>query len=352
MNAISGDGPVESSCRIALVLGGGNALGAYQAGLYQALEEGHLEPDWIVGTSIGAVNGAILAGNPREARLEKLEALWRPGDEAGWPVPWDLVPESWRRTNAVLATMVGGRRGMFGPLGSSWMRGPAGGSPALYDSQMLHDTLLELVDFERLNRLTPRFSALAVDVESGEEVLFDSTKQRISADHIRASAALLTTFPAIEVDGRLMGDGGLSQNLALDPVFAEAGAIPTLCIAADLLPLHAPRPHTVGEAMSRMQDLLFAAQSRRTIARWQAALPPDGASITLVRLTYAAQDQEVAGKAMDFSPRSVRLRWNAGYEDGSNLLERLAADDIRPGEPGLVVHEHGGRGCRRRRVEA
>jgi NTE family protein len=336
------------SLRIALVLGGGNALGAYHAGLYEALHEAGVEPDWIVGTSIGAVTGAIIAGNPPEDRLEKLRQLWRPADEqAGWPMPWDMLPEDWRRTGAVLEALLGGRAGLFGPMGSSsgwWARDPSAGSPAVYDTQALRGTLKELVDFELLNCGPMRFTAVAVDIESGDEVVMDSRRQEITPDEVRASAALLTTFPGVEVDGRLLGDGGLSMNLPLDPVMADEGDAPVLCIASDLLPLSSGRPKTIGEVAARLQDLTFAAQSRRSLARWRAffdARPGSAASrsITLVTTAYTDQRHEVAGKAMDFSPESIRQRWVSGRKDGEALIARWRAGGIATGNPGLVVHE-------------
>lgn len=332
--------------RVALVLGGGNALGAYHAGVYQALEEAGIEPDWIVGTSIGAVVGAIIAGNRREDRLDRLRRLWRPADKAhGWPMPWDMVPENWRRTGAVLETLLAGRGGMFGPLGSSsswWSHDRSAGSRALYDTKVLRGTLSDLLDFDVLNGGAPRFTAAALDVESGEEVWLDTARQKVTADHIRASAALLSTFPAVSVDGRLLGDGGLSMNLPLDPVMDWNAPAPVLCIAADLLPLTSGRPRTLGEVIGRTQDLVFAAQTRRTIEHWkrvhdrQAGDEPRP-SITLVNLAYSDQAREVAGKAMDFSPRSVRERWDTGQADGADMVARLRRGDIATGKPGLTV---------------
>lgn len=334
-------------CRIALVLGGGNALGAYHAGLYEALEEAGVEPDWIVGTSIGAVNGAIIAGNPRECRLERLHRFWRPAKApAGWAMPWDLLPEEWRRTTAAMATLLGGRHGLCGPLGSlgaGWSSDAQAASPAPYDTRMMIDTLAELVDFTLLNEARPRFMTVTVDIETGEGVVFDTDQQPLTPDHIRASAALLTAYPAVKIDGRLLGDGGLSANLPLDPVMTAADATPTLCIAADLLPLKAKPPQSLGDVIGRMQDLSFAAQSRRSLERWQATFDARVAAdtapplIVLLRSAYSDQAQEVAGKAMDFSPESVRQRWAAGYEDGGRMMRRLRAGDIVIGRPGLLV---------------
>lgn len=331
--------------RIAIILGGGNALGAYHAGLYQALHEERIEPDWIVGTSIGAITGAIIAGNDRERRMERLHQLWRPAspDQGGWPLPWDYLPEDWRRTVAVMTTMLAGRSGMFGPIGSpamAWPFDPAEASKALYDTSTLHDTLVALVDFGLLNTSKPRFTSFAVDIETGEEVVFDTAETRVEANHIRASAALLTAFPAVEIEGRLLADGGLAMNLPIDLVLHERSNEPLLCIAADLLPLRSARPGTLGEVISRTQDLMFAAQTRRTIERWRAVFSAEHdrrSPVTLARLAYSDQGAEVAGKAMDFSPTSVRQRWEAGYNDTRQLLAHIRTGEIDFGRRGLQV---------------
>jgi NTE family protein len=334
--------------RTVLVFGGGNALGAYHAGVYEALHERGVEPEWVIGASIGSVVGAIIAGNQRDHRLPRLRELWRPepGD-GGLLDPWAFVPDSMRRSSEVVKTLLAGRPGMFapiGPLGSWWTADPRAGAPALYDTQMLDATLASLIDFDRLNSGVIRFTATAVSLENGEDVAFDTLRQRVEPIHLRASSALLTTFPAVEIDGGLFVDGGLSANLPLDPVLDEPAERPTLVIASDLLPLRAPRPDTLGEVIGRMQDLTFAAQSRRTIRRWRSeygrreALGEAGGGVTLVRLAYSDQEREVAGKAMDFSPRSVSERWASGKRDATAMLDRIAAGEIVPDAPGLTIY--------------
>lgn len=338
---------LRSDLRIALVLGGGNALGAYHAGLCQALDEAGIEPEWIVGTSIGAVTGAIFAGNEPAQRIAQLRKLWRPAAAAA-PITsawWPGAAETARRTTAIVETLLAGRAGLFAPLGSAGMWPLSGdrkaGTPALYDTQALQKTLSELIDFDRLNTKGPRFTLAAVDIETGEEVWIDTQDKTIVAGHIRASAALISTFPAVEIGGRLLADGGLAVNLPLDPVMDWTSTGPVLCLASDLLPLAAPPPRTVGEAIARTQDLMFAAQSRRTIQRWQALFAADPrrsqSSITLVTMTYANPGTEVAGKAMDFSPYSIRERWDAGYRDANLALDRLRSGAIAVGQPGLTV---------------
>lgn len=332
--------------RVALVLSGGNALGAFQAGAYQALREAGLEPDWIVGASVGAINGALIAGNPPERRIERLTEFWRPAGGVGASTPWWQTAEDARRSSAVAWTMAAGRAGMFVPSLSGeawWSADVAATTPALFRTPDLATTLTRLVDFDRLNTGEQRYAATAVDLASGEDVVFDSIRDTIGPDHVRASAALPVSFPAIAIDGRLLVDGGMSANLPLDPVLADPPDDPLLCIAVDLLPLGAPAPKTLGEVAGRMQDLIFAAQSRRSISRWQAAYAADTRlgtkSVTLMRVAYADQGAEVAGKAMDFSGPSVSRRWKAGFDATIRVVEAVTTGAARVGSPGLSVLE-------------
>ena len=332
------DGPAPEH-DVVLVLAGGNALGAYQAGVYQALHEAEIRPDRIVGASIGAYNGAIIAGNAPDQRLARLAEFWRPG-AVGRDQDWmGSLPDIWRRSWDAIGTLLAGRPGMFAPLGSNAF---APTPPAMYDTRPMAALLAQLIDLGRLNGAAVHYTATAVDLETGEEVTFDNRNRRIGIDHIRASGALPPSFPPIEIGGRLFVDGGLAENLPLDPVLATPPERPTLCIAVDLLPAVGQRPATLGMMAERAQDLTFAIQSRRTIARWQehyALAPPDRQQpVTLACLTYAGQQPEVAGKAMDFSPASVRFRWDAGYRDGCELVAMLGNGMIKVGGPGLQVH--------------
>lgn len=334
--------PGLDDCRIALVLAGGNALGAYQGGVYQMLHENGIEPHWIVGTSAGAINGALIAGNPVKNRIPQLLKFWRPERDADWPMWWDAIPETWRRTNEVVSTMLAGRSGLFGPIGSSMGHGSAA-TPAMYDTAPLSTSLTQLVDFDRLNDGAVRYAAVTVDLDSGDEVVFDTADGRVAPDHVRASAAMPPNFPAVAIGGHLYVDGGLSANLPIDPVLTPTEGPPVLCIAVDLLPLAAPRPGTLGEVVGRTQDLIFGCQSRRSIARWRDVYAVSEEhrrrSVTLVRLAYADQCEEVAGKAMDFSPASVRTRWDAGRADAAILVEELTRGGLFSCKPGLSVHE-------------
>lgn len=330
--------PAKRAFDLVLVLSGGNALGAFQAGAYEALHQYGLRPDWVVGASVGAVNAAIIAGAETGRRVETLRTFWRPaGFAAPLAPPWLEHLETVRRTAAVSRTMLVGRPGVFGPLLSSFTPW-ADDRPAAFETDQLAATLESLVDFDRLNQGACRFTATAVDLETGDDVVFDSRDRRIDARHIRASAALPVAFPPVEVDDRWLVDGGLSANLPLDPVMAAPGPRPTLCLAIDLLPLGGRHPRTIADSASRMQDLIFTAQSRRTIERWQAAYAErTEVSITLVRMAYAAQAQEVVGKAMDFSGPTIERRWAAGHAAGTRFAERLADGSLNVGGPGLTV---------------
>jgi NTE family protein len=326
---------------VVLVLSGGNALGAFQAGVYQALDEHGLQPDWVIGASVGAINGALIVGTPPEQRLDTLRAFWRPAPSASemfTPLALPTALETGRRTAAAAWTMAAGRRGIFGPLLSSlapW----TDNRPSIFETDQLATTLEQSADFDRLNAGPCRYTATAVDLATGDDVVFDSRDRRVEPQHVRASAALPMLFPPVEVDGRWLVDGGLSANLPLDPLLAVPPTRPTLCIAVDLLPLGGALPSTLGEAASRMQDLIFAAQSRRTLARWQAVhAGREDVRISLLRIAYTDQGDEIAGKALDFSGPTIERRWDAGYEAGKRALARVAAG-LPVDAPGLHIVE-------------
>ncbi len=323
---------------VVLVLSGGNALGAFEAGVYEALHEHDLRPDWVIGASIGAINAALIAGSDPDRRIETMRAFWRPALSPGaLTLPWASMFETSRRATAVGFTATAGHPGIFGPLLSAFTPW-TDDQPSIFETNQLAITLKALVDFERLNAGPCRYTATAVDLETGDDVVFDSTAVQIKADHIRASAALPVAFPPVEIDGRWLVDGGLSANLPLDPVLSAPPPRATLCIAVDLLPLHGPKPATIGEAASRMQDLIFAAQSRRSIDRWKAAyIRREGITLSLVRLAYSEQDEEVAGKALDFSAPTVEQRWSAGYRAGMLAVDRVRTETMLIGVPGLNV---------------
>lgn len=321
-------------------MSGGNALGSWQAGAFEALAARGLAPDRVCGASAGAVNGAVIAGNPPEIAVERLRTLWSPAATAPW---WPSEADAWRRSAAVAGFMAGGRPGLFAPrpfMGQTWAWDD-GAPPSLYDTAPMRRTLAELVDWDRINGGT-RLQVAAVELEMGEDTLFDSAREPLGPDHIRASAGLMPAFPPVEIGGRWFVDPGLSANLPLDALLVEPGSEPLLVIALDLLPVAAPKPETVGEVAGRLQDLVFARQSRRTIDAWRSVYDGMGdraPAVTLVRLSYRDQGREVAGKAFDFSPESAAERWEAGRTAADACLDALEAGRIATGRPGLTVYE-------------
>src|SRR5437762_8688851 len=189
--------------QVVLVLQGGGALGAYQVGVYQALHEAGLEPDWVIGTSIGAINGALIAANAPQARVERLREFWaRIVQDAPLyaPVLWPGLGEA----AAHLSTLTRGVPGFFEPRLPTWggVSAPVGVDLASYYSTApLRETLSELLDLEILARRKPRPTVGAVNVTKGEMHYFDSREMALGLDQVMASGALPPWFPAIRIGG-------------------------------------------------------------------------------------------------------------------------------------------------------
>jgi NTE family protein len=334
--------------RVVLALGGGNALGAYLAGACERLDEEGVVPEWIVGASIGAVTAAILVGNAPGARMEKLRAFWREAMQHTAATSLEghsRVRELYNGTHSALAAILGRPniyRHRFPGLWSvlPWMPNDV----ALYDHSPLRRTLERHVDFGRLNGGGTRLTIACVDVETGEEVYFDSTREEIRPEHVMASTAIAPAFPPVEIDGRLLCDPGYVNNMPLDVPFREPFDRDTLCFAVDLFSLRSPRPASLDATLERSQDILFASHARRSV-EWlrrefglRERFEPQGPSARLVHMAYRAAAHELAAKSFDFSPSSIADRWAAGRQDMEAGLELLRnADGGRPGFNYLAV---------------
>jgi NTE family protein len=319
---------------LALVLGGGNALGAYHLGVCEVLLRAGAKPGWIVGTSIGAVTGAILAGNPPETRLERLAEFWRASAHGPFRLP--PLPHSLRarlNTDFALAALLLGRPGLFGGrFPGLWSLLPGmPGDRALRDHRPLVRSLEQLVDFDRLNGGGLPLSFVALDMESGEEVWFDTREQEVGPEHLLAATALAPLFPPVEIDGRLLCDAGLANNLPFDRVFRTPPERPQLCIAVDPFALGHGRPDTLEETLARVQDLAFASQTRRalgSLARERALFAraePGAPPAILAHLAYRAPGHQRALKGLDYSAASLAERADAGRADMAAMLPRVAA---------------------------
>jgi len=319
---------------VALVLGGGNALGSYLAGAYEHLHHQDIEPRWIVGASIGAIMAAIIVGNAREDRLARLGEFWA---EAMIHTPGTLgrgstLRQAYNEAHTAL-TMMLGRPGLFHHrYPGLWSMLPwMPDDIALYDHTPLRRTLERLIDFDRLNRRDIRLTVGCIDLESGEEVFFDTARDRIGPEHLLASSAITPVFPPVEIGGRLLCDPGYANNMPVDALLADPPDEDLLCIAVELFSLVAPRPASLDSIVERTKDLIFASPSRRTMKALQREyalhekLQPDGPSVTLLHMAYHAGSDERAGKAFDYSPSSVRDRWAARQRDMESALALLSS---------------------------
>lgn len=337
---------------VALVLQGGGALGAYQAGAYCTLIGAGHPPDWLAGVSIGGINAAIIAGNPPEDRADKLRAFW----EAITPeIPYaarGLNDHGDRAFNqfSAMASVVSGVPGFFEPrMPPVWFQ-PPGTIQALsyYDTTPLRGTLAGLIDFDRLNNGETRLSLGAVDVATGNSVYFDTAKQTVTVDHILASGALPPGFPPVQIDGRWYWDGGIVSNTPLQYVLDEHRHQAQLVLQVDLFSARGPVPKTMLDVIERRKDIVYSSRTRmntdaygeiqklrHSVHRLLDKLPPDMADgkearearrlatkgdMTIVHLIYRTREHELASKDYEFSRASMDDHWRAGAADAERAL--------------------------------
>ena len=356
-----------------LVLQGGGALGAYQAGVYQELAAAGIAVDWIAGISIGAINAAIIAGNPPEARVEKLESFWNTvsagviGEQfAAAALPRVLQNEAGA---AFLAAF--GVPGFFSPRLPAAPFQPPGSTAALslYDTTPLRRTLESHVDFERLNAGKMRLSVGAVHLRTGNFAYFDNRAIKIGPEHIMASGALPPAFPPVQIDGEFYWDGGLVSNTPLDYVMTEDGCDGDATIfQVDLFSARGEMPKTLLDAAEREKDIRYSSRTRfntdvarrncersRALlnlleklppelrddpdARFLAASAPWTGSLALVHLIYRSKHYETQSKDYLFSRRSVREHWAAGRNDAARTLRHPDWRGRKRGVPGIAVYD-------------
>jgi NTE family protein len=322
--------------RIALVLSGGGALGAYQAGAYAALEKCGVRPNWIAGAGIGAVNAVIIAGNLPHERAPKLRQFWRElSRRAAAPQP----PLAWRRLKARLA------RGLM-RLRPGAHFAPAG--PPLVSAAELRALLSNVVDFGRVNSGAVRVVLGAVNLGTGAETFFDNDRHVLGTEHVLAGTPL-PGLPPIAIGQQFFAGSAVSVS-ALD----EARPADTLCFAIDgfdpLPGSHGGISRTAREiaAMRRTCDL------RRRIALLGERLPAatrgevdirrclseaSNATVTILHLVHEGSAIDLAPKMADFSATTVGRRWAAGECDVATSLghPRWLAPPSRLS--GVVVHE-------------
>ncbi len=343
--------------RIALLLQGGGALGAYQAGAYQALAEADLHPDWIAGISIGAINAALIAGNPPEHRVARLREFWETISTSPFGVPSLLGIEikddyTHQLVNQARAfnILLGGAPGFFKPRVPPPYLTPQGGLDSLsfYDVTPLRETLARLVDFDLINNGTTRFSVGAVNVRTGNFVYFDNTTCDIGPEHVMASGSLPPGFPATEIQGEQYWDGGLVSNTPLQWVLDSTPRQDTLAFQIDLWNARGETPRNLLEAELRQKEIRYSSRTRaatdqfkkaqrlrRAAAKLLTDLPKDLRQTpeaemlaaaadekvyNIVHLIYHAKNYEGTSKDYEFSRRTMEEHWKAGYYDAVRTL--------------------------------
>jgi NTE family protein len=361
----------ERCGRVALVLQGGGALGAYQAGVYQALHEARIEPDWVSGVSIGAINAAIIAGNTPDKRLEKLEAFWsRITDRLIWlHTPDGDIFRQARNATSSLFTMMLGQPGFFAPHKISPWVSPAGARTATsyYDNSPLYQTLLELVDFDLINQRRRRFSVGAVNVRSGNFIFFDNATTEIAPEHVMASGALPPAFPTVQIGTDYFWDGGIVSNTPLQHLLAQDDDLNSLVFQVDLFSARGVLPRTLQDVAGRQKDIMYSSRTRQVtdmfqrLQRWKSRtyrallkVPPDDLTdeergmleklktlptFTILQLIYQQKSYEGNAKDYEFSGTSMREHWQSGYEDTRRTLMNKDWLEMPPENTGIVTHD-------------
>ncbi|MGC1350635.1 MAG: patatin-like phospholipase family protein [Xanthobacteraceae bacterium] len=327
--------------RIVLVMQGGGAPGCYQGGAYQALHEAGIEPDWVIGTSIGAINGAIIAGNEVNSRLERLRVFWEKLDTR--------LPEPLNQ----LAPLIAGVPGFYyiNPA-LAWGTDARVGieQAAMYLVDPLKKLLPNLVDFDLVNSGKTRFTLGLTNVQTGQMRYFDSKQERIGPEHVIGSSAIPPCFPAVRIDREYYWDGGVYSNSPIEVVFDEYPRKSSVVFAVQIWHTRGARPESLSHAFMREKDILFGSRSRthimrqaqlhrmRRIIRELADLLPDEhknsprvkelaswsctTTMHLVEINAQPIEGETNARDYDFSRAAVQARWRAGYADTCRMLER------------------------------
>jgi NTE family protein len=340
--------------QVVLVLQGGGALGAYQVGVYQAMHEAGIEPDWVIGTSIGAINAALIAGNDPGDRLERLRTFWSRVQQNG----------------NHLTTVAFGVPQFFVPNPSAWLSAHAQlgvERAAYYSTSPLRDTLADLIDLTRIAGRKTRLTVGAVNVRNGEMRYFDSRDETVRLDHVLASGALPPAFPAVRIDGDPYWDGGIYSNTPIEAVLDDKPRQDSVIFTVHMWNPEGPEPETLWQVMGRQKDIQYASRARSHIARQkqihhlrhiireltkripnrarateevrELASWGCGTTMHVVRLIAPGIEGEDHTKDIDFTPGGIHARWQAGYADAKRMIKRSPWE--KPVDPteGVVIHD-------------
>jgi len=355
--------------QVVLVFQGGGALGAYQAGVYQALQEAGVEPDWVIGTSIGAINAALVAGNAPGQRLERMREFWSRMTHSRAVQFAGMIPGVGAlAANAM--TVANGLEAFFRP--NPWaflgMQVPLGSELAgYYSTDPLEKTLCELLDHELLNAGRPRLTVGAANVQTGQMRYFDSREDVLTVRHVLASGALPPAFPAVRIDGELYWDGGILSNTPTEAVFDDNPRKNSLIFAVHMWNPAGSEPQTMAEVLNRQKDIQYSSRIASHIARQQqthrlrhiiseltSLLPGDvqqqpavknmtaygcPTRMHVIRLLAPQLERENYTKDVDFSPSGISQRWHAGYVHTRRMLERRPWIGTFDPLAGVILHE-------------
>jgi NTE family protein len=358
--------------QVVLVMQGGGAQGAYQGGVYEALHEAGIEPDWVIGTSVGAINGSIIAGNAVPQRIERLRQFWSQL-ESPPPGMWSFFAPMFGSPVTDLATLLNGVPRFFSP-NAAFLKGidaPVGvEQAAIYSVDPLREFLPELVDFDRLNSGMPRFTVGLVGVSDSRMSYFDSSYGKIGLDHILGSSAVPPTFPAVRIDGKAYWDGGIYSNTPVEAVFDDSPRQSSVIFAVQIWHTYGPEPKSVAEVFARQKDIMFGSRSRSHIER-QAELHrmrhavrtlvgmlPEAQRTTLevqdlaslgctslmhlVEINAEALEGETNSREYDFSKTTIEARWHAGYTDTVRMIEKRPWENKIDPSVGVAVYASDG----------
>jgi NTE family protein len=355
--------------QVVLVLQGGGALGSYQAGVYQALHEAGIAPDWVIGTSIGAINASLIAGNAAQDRLPRLREFWKRMEQrpifsfAGGLPGLSEQLSYW-------STVANGIPGFFKPnlLAHAGADFPLGAEQAgYYSTEPLEETLRELVNFDLVNSGGPRLTVGAAHVRSSMMRYFDSRDCRLGVKHVMASGALPPAFPAVRIDGELYWDGGILSNTPTEVVFDDNPRKDSLIFAVNMWNPSGPEPTTMAAVLNRQKDVQYSSRIASQIVRQQqahrlrhiigelAARIPEAernseavrelagygckTRMHLVRLLAPQLDRETHTKDIDFSPSGIMQRWHAGHAHTRAVLDRSPWVGEFDPLSGVILHD-------------
>lgn len=358
--------------RLILLFQGGGALGAYQVGVYKGLCENGYTPDWIIATSIGAINSAIIAGNKPEDRVKKLINFWQTISTRMPNAPItvnNILVERWYHFISALCTLTYGQPDFFKPRWwNPWLSVQSTTDQiSFYDTEDLRKTLLRFINFDLINEQKIRLSIAAVHVETGRLVYFDNTKMEIKPEHVMACGALPPGFPAVEMHGHYFWDGGIHSNTQINQLFIDDRPIRSLCFMVHLFDSYGTRPTTMDDVLKRLKDIGYSSHHRQFIQTYRnlhnlrhairvlsnnlseekkkdpnlqklISLGRTGI-IHIVRFHCKASPTDLSSKDYDFSLPSIMEHIDSGYENVCRTLLAPPWYKPAPKDAGLVVYE-------------